>query len=112
MVEENLGRVNRERAEKAQNEFAEAFAFKEPWSNYVNVVGLTKRFMVEWIKNGQKGSPESVKDSLAKLGRDPDEWTISVGLRRTLPDDLVIPSEYKGIPVNIDVIGEITLASK
>lgn len=105
--------MDRKKIEKIKNaaeEFAQEYMFKKPYSNYVNSCGITKRALVEWKRRGtEKNSLEEVIKKMRKAGKNPDEFCISVGLRKPLPKHLSLPKVYKGFKVHVEVRGEMEL---
>lgn len=69
-----------EKSRKAVKEFSNDYAFKEPYNEYINLVGVTK---------------------------EGDEWAILVGLKKPFPDDIKLPETHKGFRVIVKVMGEI-----
>jgi len=51
-------------------------------------------------------SKVGIKDKNAPADQK-DDFCISVGLRNPLPPDLSLPSEYQGVRVLVEVVGEI-----
>jgi hypothetical protein len=102
---------------KAKEAFVQDYMKKEPYSEYVNMVGITKRYIAETeIRIKSVSFVEKLKDELEKSkeilresGEDPEEWCITVGLRRKLPDYLTLPEVYKGFKVYVVAIGEIVV---
>ncbi len=64
----------------AKKSFTNEYAHKKPYSDYINLVGISRI----------DGKP-----------------CIRVGLRAELPPNLSIPTVYQGFPVTVEVIGEI-----
>jgi hypothetical protein len=80
-----------EEVQRIKEEFQKEYFFKEPFSAHVNMCGISK------VGIKDKNSPADQKD----------DFCISVGLRNPLPSDISLPSEYQGVRVLVQVIGEI-----
>jgi len=80
-----------EEVKRIKEEFQKEYFFKEPFSAHVNMCSISKV--------GIKDKEYSVDQR--------DDFCISVGLRSPLPPDLSLPSEYQGVRVLVEVIGEI-----
>ena len=80
-----------EDVERIKKEFEKEYFFKEPFSAYVDMCGISK---------------VGIKDENAPANQKND-FCISVGLRSPLPPNLVLPEEYKGARVFVRVSGEI-----
>lgn len=113
MTEEQLREVM-----KVKEAFVRDYMKKEPYNEYVNMVGVTKRYIAETeiriksvpsVGELKEEELEKSKEILRKAGEDPEEWCVMVGLRRVLPDDLTLPEVYRGIRIYVTVIGEIEL---
>ena len=77
--------------EDVKYDFLNEYMFKKPFSEYVNMCNL---------RNTNKKAK--------KKGRSP---YLYVGLRKELPENLSLPSEYKGLKIISEVIGPITFLS-
>ena len=80
-----------EEVKRIKEEFQKEYFFKEPFSAHVNMCGISK---------------VGIKDKKCSADQKND-FCISVGLRSPLPPDLLLPSEYHGVCVFVEVIGEI-----
>ena len=80
-----------EDVERIKKEFEKEYFFKEPFSAYVNMCGISR---------------VGIKDKNAPAEQEND-FCISVGLRNALPPNLVLPGEYQGVRVLMQLIGEI-----
>lgn len=87
--------------------FVKDYMDKESYSEYINMVGWTQKYMIEWTQKGHTGSLEAVKEEIKKTGQNPYEWFIRVGLRKPLPKNLKLPEVYKGYKVFVEAVGEI-----
>ena len=98
-----------EKVTEIKEEFEQIYMFSEPWSEYVNMCGITDRVIAEtdW-RDGVPGR-ENTRQALLAAGENPDELCIRVGLRKPLPEELSLPEIFKGIRVYVILIGEITL---
>lgn len=76
-----------------KKQFEEEYFFAKPWKEFVNSCGISK---------------VGTKDKFAPIDEQGD-WCISVGLRKSLPPGLSLPTEYQGVKVFAEVIGEIRL---
>lgn len=111
---------------KAEEEFVREYMMVRPFSEYINMVGITFRFIAEWRKQRGDGAPavsfeylkrelveieeaERMKEKLIHSGENPEEYCIHVGLERPLPEGVSLPDTYKGFKVFVMVIGEIRL---
>lgn len=80
-----------EEVKRIKEGFQKEYFFKEPFSSYINMCSISK---------------VGIKDKDA-LTDQKDNFCISVGLRNSLPANLSLPSEYQGVRVFVEVIGEI-----
>lgn len=94
---------------RIKEEFVQTYMMKKPWNEFVTMVGLTQRTIVEWSNRGRKGSPEEVRKELEQAGENPNEWFIHVGLKRPLPENVSLPTVFKDIKVYSEVVGELEL---
>lgn len=82
-----------------KEEFEQKYLFSEPYSQYANGCGISKLKVRRIIKeNFELRDGESLED-----------LCLSVMFEREPPKDLEFPSEYKGVRVFYDVVGEIKL---
>lgn len=97
------------KAVEAQVAFVQEYLKSEPFSEYVNHVGITWFAVLEWLKRGRAGSPDEVAEELKNAGQNPKELYLIVGLGKPLPDNLKLPDVYKGFKVFVVLMGEMTL---
>lgn len=83
-----------EDVERIKKEFQGEYLLRESYSEYVNMCGI---------------STVGIKDKNAPADQEKD-FCISVGLRSPLPPDLTLPTEYQGVRILVEVIGEIRFA--
>ena len=76
---------------RIQGEFEKEYRIKEPLSDYRNMCGITRVCMHD------KNAPADQKN----------DFCIYVGLYDTLPENLVLPEEYQGVRVFVNVVGEV-----
>lgn len=80
--------------EKVNEEFVNEFMFQEPYSEYINMVGISTVAIQS-------------RPTCAPWNEDPQpELCLSVGLRKELPEDISLPDTYKGVKVFVKVVGE------
>ena len=79
--------------ERIKKEFEREYFFKEPFSPHVNMCSI---------------STVGIKDKNSPVDQRND-FCICIGLRNALPPDISLPSEYQGVRVLEEVIGEILL---
>lgn len=77
--------------ERVKEQFVQEYFLVRPYSEYINMCA-TGKFVVN--------------DKLIPINED-GEWRIFVGLCKSLPQDLSLPTEYHGVKVVVQVIGEI-----
>lgn len=106
--EENL----RKEVVMAKEEFVREYMMSGPFSEYINMVEFTRRFIAEWKYRG--GDPAEfiegtakIEEELIQAGEDPEELVLFVGLEKPLPEGMSLPKTYKGFKVFVGVIGEI-----
>ncbi len=78
---------------RIKEEFEREYFFAQPYSEYVNMCGIGKAGIT-----GQRAPIDS-----------PGDWCIRVGLRKSLPPNLSIPTEYQEVKVITEVTGEIRI---
>lgn len=81
-----------EEVRRIKKQFEKEYYFKEPYSRYVNMCGISRVDLQE-----DENAPEDEKQDLC----------IMVGLRKRLPKKLALPATYKGVRVYVKVYGEI-----
>ena len=81
----------RQEVKQIKKQFEQEYFLAQPYSEYVNMCGITK------VGIKDKTAPVDTRDDLC----------IVVGLRKPLPKNLSLPSEYRGVKVFVQVIGEI-----
>lgn len=91
-----LSKERIEYVKRVKQEFQKEVCFTEPYSEYVNGCGITT------IRQHDENVPENEMDDLC----------ISVTLRKALPENLALPSVYKGVKVYSIVVGEIRALRK
>ena len=81
-----------------KEEFQQTYFFSEPFNQYVNGFGISSLRVKQDIKKYKLklGDGESL-----------DDLCLSVMFRTEPPKDLEFPSEYKGVRVFYEVVGEI-----
>lgn len=79
---------------------------RPPYDQYITSVGWTNRLALEWSKHDRARSREDLCADLRRLGEDPEEKCILIGLRRPLPPSLRLPSAYNGFKIHAEVVGE------
>ncbi|QQG45590.1 MAG: hypothetical protein HYW89_01545 [Candidatus Sungiibacteriota bacterium] len=77
--------------ERIKKQFEQEYFFAQPYSEYVNMCGIAKI---------------GVRDKIVPIDVAGD-FCILVGLRKPLPQNLSLPTEYQGVKVVVGVIGEI-----
>ena len=86
--------ITKEQLRPIKKEFQEIYMHTEPYKKYTNGCGISK------IKVKQN-------DLDLKEGESLDDLCLSVFLREEPPKSLDLPSEYKGVRVFYEVVGEI-----
>lgn len=81
-----------------KEDFEQKYFFSEPYNEYVNSCGISKLQVIREI--GRKNI------SLRK-GESLEDLCLSVTFRKDPPKDLEFPSEYRGVRVLYEVVGEI-----
>lgn len=99
--------MDRHQVLEIKKEFVQSFMLNGPFKGYINAIGLTNRTMAEWSKGGHTEPTEAIRERLTKTGENPEELIIHVGLVKALPENLSLPGEYKGVKLEVQVIGEI-----
>ena len=86
-----------EQIKQIKQEFVNEYFLKEPYSQYMNMCAIRVPNKERMREDGnQENSEESI-----------DGLCLRVGLRTEPPADIEFPSEYKGVRVLYEVIGEI-----
>ncbi|MFH1769613.1 MAG: hypothetical protein ABH833_03010 [Parcubacteria group bacterium] len=80
-----------EEAEIIQNKFVVEYMSKEPWSEYINGVGLSKVGLLD---------PHAPDDQS-------NDYAIGVLLEKQVPSFISLPLDYYGLNVYYDVVGKI-----
>lgn len=80
-----------EEVTQIKEEFQKEYFLKEPFSVYINMCSI---------------STVGIKDKNAPADQK-KYFCICVGLRNPLPSGISLPSEYQGVRVLVEVIGEI-----
>jgi len=80
-----------------KQEFAQKYLFQEPFSNYVNLVGTSSLNAMQ--RRGEKFD--------LKAGETLDDLCIGVGFKEQPPENLEFPTDYKGVRVFYEIMGEI-----
>ena len=83
--------MNFQQVSAIKEQFAQAYMFSEPWSDYVNMVGISKVGLLD----------DTAEDE------EKEDACIGVGLLKPLPPDLVLPTEYQGVKVYLMATGVI-----
>lgn len=81
-----------------KEEFQRKYFFSEPYSEYVNSCGISNLRVVQNIK--KKSFDLRDEESL-------DDLCLSIMFKKEPPKDLDFPSEYKGLRVFYEVVGDI-----
>ncbi|OHA48883.1 MAG: hypothetical protein A2806_04280 [Candidatus Terrybacteria bacterium RIFCSPHIGHO2_01_FULL_48_17] len=106
--------MTEEEAVAIKTEFSRKYMRKDPWSDYVNTCALSDLATAEWMTADTQtqlspGALEAIRVRLEKKGYKADDWCITVGLRKLLPNNLRLPSAYKGLRVYICWLGEVVV---
>ncbi len=90
--------LERKIVQQIKKEFYQEYVSKSPFNNYVNGSGLsTLKVQKEVLK----------KQLNLKSGESLDDWCLTAYLREQPPENINLPSEYKGVRVFYTVIGKI-----
>ena len=90
--------LSMDRVKQVKKEFQQKYFFGEPYGQYVNGCGISNLGIRQDVK----------KDALdLRAGESLDDLCLSVTFSTTPPKSLEFPSEYGGVRVFYDVIGEI-----
>ncbi len=93
--------MREDQVNKIKEKFVKDYMMKEPYSGYINAVGISDVGLMEWVLGGRQGNPTTT-----------NELCLYVGLRKPLPDSMVLPQVYESLKVYVDpVVGEIRPAS-
>ena len=81
-----------------KKEFQQKYFFSDPYTQYVNGCGISNLRVRQEIKKDQL----ELRD-----GESLDDLCLSVMFKTEPPKDLEFPSEYRGVRVFYEVVGEI-----
>ena len=84
-------RFSLQKVKRIKKQFEKKYFFTKPYLEYVNACGISK---------------VGIQDKTAPIDISGD-YCISVRLRKPLPKNLSLPTEYQGVKVFVQVTGEI-----
>ena len=93
-------------------EFMEKYYDTEPFRECVVLCGYAQSFIAEWNTRGRNTAVDKLEKELTAEGKDPYAWVLQIGLRKELPEGVKIPSEFQGLKVYVEWIGELNALKK